>query len=180
MPDGPLQRGSMPEIGNCGRLRLFSFYVAVHLDLLSTGSTGACEEPRNPDPGRKCPGGTVNGIHADPEEEGVVKQRIREKDAEPTGVLNPEQDEGRRKSFFPGGEEVLKVESGTDRPAAEWKDGRRGRGGEALIKAEVEIAKDTREESRSKQTGHVLGRMWPSQVQATAENGSQGGGDLFL
>ncbi|KAJ1176259.1 hypothetical protein NDU88_001541 [Pleurodeles waltl] len=81
-----------------------------------------CEEPRNPDLGRTCPGGTVDGIRADPKEEGVGKQRIREKDAEPSGVLNAEQDEGRRKLFSPG-EEVSKVEGGADGLAAEWKDG---------------------------------------------------------
>ncbi|KAJ1176255.1 hypothetical protein NDU88_001537 [Pleurodeles waltl] len=58
-----------------------------------------CEEPRNPDLGRTCPGGTVDGIRADLKEEGVVKQRIHEKDAEPSGVLNAEQDKGRRKWF---------------------------------------------------------------------------------
>ncbi|KAJ1198925.1 hypothetical protein NDU88_002763 [Pleurodeles waltl] len=121
------------------------------------------EGPRNPDPGWKCPGGTVDGIHADPEEEGVVKQRIREKDSEPSRNLNPEQDEGKRKSFSSGGDEVSKVESGTDGPAAEWKNKRRGQGGEALINAEVETAEDALEESRSEQTGYVLGRTWPSQ-----------------
>ncbi|KAJ1199177.1 hypothetical protein NDU88_003015 [Pleurodeles waltl] len=84
-----------------------------------------CEGLRNPDPGRKYPGGTVDGLHADPEEAGVVTQRIREKDAEPSGVLNAKQDEGRRRSFSTREEEVSKEENGMDGPAAELKDGRR-------------------------------------------------------
>ncbi|KAJ1213581.1 hypothetical protein NDU88_001215 [Pleurodeles waltl] len=132
---------------------------------------GGCEGLRNPDPGRKYPGGTVDGLRADPEEEGVVKQRIRKKDAEPSGVLNPEQDEGRRKLFSTRGEEVSKEESGTGGPAAVLKDKRRRRGGGALINAEAETAEDVWEERRSRQTGHVLGRTWPNQLLATAKTG---------
>ncbi|KAJ1088044.1 hypothetical protein NDU88_001203 [Pleurodeles waltl] len=59
--------------------------------------------------GRKFPGGTIASFPTDPEEEGGVKQHIREK--------------------------------------------------------------DVREERRSGQTSHDLGRTWPSQLRGTAETG---------
>ncbi|KAJ1082557.1 hypothetical protein NDU88_002722 [Pleurodeles waltl] len=75
----------------------------VCMDYKKLGLLGAslytCEGPLNPDPGRKCPGDTFDGIHADPEEEGVTTKRIRKKDAETSGVLKPKHGEGRRRTF---------------------------------------------------------------------------------
>ncbi|KAJ1202403.1 hypothetical protein NDU88_006203 [Pleurodeles waltl] len=117
------------------------------------------------------PRGHCRRIHAVPEEAGVVELRIRKNEAEPSGVLNPEQDEGEEKSFSPGGEDVPKKESGLNGPASELNTGRRRRGGEAPINTEAETAEDVREKRRSGQTGHVLRRTWPSQVRATAVTG---------
>ncbi|KAJ1214497.1 hypothetical protein NDU88_002115 [Pleurodeles waltl] len=49
--------------------------------------------------GGSAPGELFDGMHADPAEEGVTKQCIREKDAETSGVLKPEQGEGGWRSF---------------------------------------------------------------------------------
>ncbi|KAJ1201870.1 hypothetical protein NDU88_005674 [Pleurodeles waltl] len=71
-----------------------------------------------PYPERKYPGGTVDGIDADPEEAGAVEKHVRKNDGEARGVLNTERDEGRRLSFSPGGEDVARKESGTDGPVS--------------------------------------------------------------
>ncbi|KAJ1198094.1 hypothetical protein NDU88_001938 [Pleurodeles waltl] len=68
----------------------------------------------------------------------MVEQRIRVNDAEPIGVLNPEQDEGDEKLFSPRGEDLLQKENGTDRPASKLNAGRRQRGGEVPINPDVQ------------------------------------------
>ncbi|KAJ1176879.1 hypothetical protein NDU88_002146 [Pleurodeles waltl] len=113
-------------------------------------------------------------IHADPEEVGVVEQRICENDADPSGVLNPERDKGQEKSFSPGGEDVTKKESRTDGPASELHSRRRRRGGEVPINPDDETAEDVRKERRTGQTGHVLGRTWPGQPVLRCSWGGKG------
>ncbi|KAJ1203758.1 hypothetical protein NDU88_007539 [Pleurodeles waltl] len=54
----------------------------------------------------KYTGGTVDGIEAAPEEAEAVEKRVRENDAEPRGVLNPELDE---ESHFPQEEKMWRV-----------------------------------------------------------------------
>ncbi|KAJ1103972.1 hypothetical protein NDU88_001388 [Pleurodeles waltl] len=120
-----------------------------------------CEGQRNPDPERKYPGGKVDSINTDPEEVGAVAKHIQKKDTGLGGVLKPERDERRKEWFSPGGEDTATADSGTDGP--ERNPRKRRCGGEALSNPGAETAEDVLEERRSAQTGHVLGRTWPSQ-----------------
>ncbi|KAJ1110881.1 hypothetical protein NDU88_008227 [Pleurodeles waltl] len=95
---------------------------------------------------------------------GAATNDGRKKDAEAEGFFKPERDERQGKWFSPGGEDVAVTDSRTDRP--ERKSGRRRHQGEAPSNPRVKPEEGVWEERRSKQTGHVLGRMWPSQAQS--------------
>ncbi|KAJ1187190.1 hypothetical protein NDU88_003969 [Pleurodeles waltl] len=143
--------GLLQESNYGERFLMHSVVITSTFSIPLTGEC-VCDGPRNLDLGRKYPGGTADGILAEPEEAGVVEHRIRENDVEPRGVLNPEQDEGEEETFSSGGEGVTMKESGMDGPASELHPGRRRGGGEVPINPDAETVEDVRKERRSGQT----------------------------
>ncbi|KAJ1157847.1 hypothetical protein NDU88_010544 [Pleurodeles waltl] len=103
---------------------------------------------------------------------------VRKKDTETEGVFKPERDARQDGWFCPGEEDVVVTESRADRP--ERKSGRRRCQGEAQSNPGVKTEEDVGEERRSEQIGHVLGRMWPSQVQSKNETGNWDSGICFF
>ncbi|KAJ1178096.1 hypothetical protein NDU88_003344 [Pleurodeles waltl] len=105
-------------------------YVSLEGCLFFTMGGSVLGIMHKPNPERKYPGGTVDGINADTKEVGAVEKWVREKDVEPRRILNPEWDEREELSFIPGRKDVARKESRTDGP--EWNPRRRRRGGEKI------------------------------------------------
>ncbi|KAJ1156413.1 hypothetical protein NDU88_009132 [Pleurodeles waltl] len=95
-------------------------------------------------------------------EEGDWEERRSEQTGHVLGRAWPSQDERQEEGFSPGGEDVAVTECRTNRP--EQKSGRRRSQGEAPCNPEVKPEEGDQEEKRSKQTGYILGRAWPSQI----------------